>query len=341
MPPWAGWDVIPRSRAAKDEFCSMDYVNDILKHFESGAIDRRRLLQMLALTSSTAAFGAASSAGQSPGANRSFPVTTVNHLSIGLPDYMTERNFYIEFFGMRDAWDDGKKCQLDCGNPSAPNSIYLVQGAPGSKPVVGHFAFGVPDFWSKRMAIKEDLDRRALKGIRADGEPGWSVNGPSGYQVQFVPEKDPGMFPGAAQPCQVAKSETCRAAYAVGLKGLDQFPKPSSKGFKATHFKYFVLHVPDLTKERDFYTRLLGMKVAENKADECSLRFGKNTLVLRPAGGDGKPHCNEFAFAVENYDSAKAKAELERRGMNPKPGTSKGAWSFTDPAGFSVEIAQG
>jgi hypothetical protein len=64
-------------------------------------------------------------------------------------------------------------------------------------------------------------------------------------------------------------------------------------------------------------------------------------LVLRPAGRDGRPYCNEFAFAVENYDSVKAKAELEGRGMNPKPGTSKGAWSFTDPAGFLVEIAQG
>ena len=80
-------------------------------------------------------------------------------------------------------------------------------------------------------------------------------------------------------------------------------------------------------------------KVAENKADESSLRFGKNTLVLRPAGSDGKPYCDEFALAVENYDSAKAKAELERRGMNPKPGSSKGAWSFTDPAGFAVEVA--
>jgi hypothetical protein len=73
----------------------MDYLNDISKDFESGASGHRRFLQILALTGSTAAFGAAASQRQSSDGKRSFLVTTVNHLSIGLPDYMTERNFYI------------------------------------------------------------------------------------------------------------------------------------------------------------------------------------------------------------------------------------------------------
>ena len=118
------------------------------------------------------------------------------------------------------------------------------------------------------------------------------VNGPSGYMVQPVPVKDPSMFPGAAQPCVEAKSAKCKEGYEAGLKNLSSIPKPSGKGFVATYFKYIILHVPDVAKERDFYTSLFGMKVVSDKPDDCSLRFGQNTLVLRPAGSDGKPYSN-------------------------------------------------
>jgi hypothetical protein len=81
------------------------------------------------------------------------------------------------------------------------------------------------------------------------------------------------------------------------------------------------------------------MRVVSDKPDDCSLRFGGNTIVLRPAGSDQKPYCREYAFAVENYDAAKAKAELERRGLNPKPGASKGSWSIAHPDGLTIEVA--
>ena len=165
------------------------------------------------------------------------------------------------------------------------------------------------------------------------------VNGPSGYQVQPVPVKDTAMFPGAAAPCEVAKSEKCNAAYQVGLKNLASMPKPSGRGFTATHFKHIVLHVADVGKERDFYASLFGMRVVADTPREASLRFGQNTLVLRPAGADGKPSINELGYAVAGYDSAKAKAELDRRGLNPQPGSSAGAWAFSDPDGFRLEIA--
>ena len=47
----------------------------------------------------------------------------------------------------------------------------------------------------------------------------------------------------------------------------------------------------------------------------------------------------EMGYAVENYDSARAKAELDRRGLNPRPGSSAGAWAFADPDGFQLEVA--
>lgn len=325
----------------------MDHVTKLLKDRGQGRIDRRRFLETLGLTATAActlgAFPRAAAAlagGTQASGGKPFTATTVNHLAISTPNYARSRDFYIDLFGMRDVWDDGAKCQLDFSSLSEPNSLYIVgQGKPGGTPAIGHYAFGLPAFWAERAALKRELDSGGYQGVRADGEAGFMVNGPSGYQVQPVPVKDPAMFPGAASPCEVATSDTCKAAYERGLKHLASMPTPGGKGFKATHFKHIVLHVADIGKERDFYTSLLGLKVVSDRPGECSLRFGRNTLVLRPTGADGTPYLNEVGYAVDDYDSAKAKAELDRRGLNPQPGSSAGAWAFSDPDGFRLEVA--
>ena len=80
------------------------------------------------------------------------------------------------------------------------------------------------------------------------------------------------------------------------------------------------------------------MKPASQKKDDVALRFGENTLVLRPAGAEGKPYCNEFGFVVENYDEKKVKAELERRGIASKPNPA-GGLMLKDPNGLDIGIA--
>jgi catechol 2,3-dioxygenase-like lactoylglutathione lyase family enzyme len=306
------------------------------------AIDRRRLLCGAGMVAGAAvACGALGRAAIALGANamdKAFVVTTVNHLSYASPNYKVTRDFYVGLFGMRDVWDDGTKCQLDCGPEDAPNSFYLTQAKPGISPAVAHFAFGLPDYWKLVGELKDELLRRGLPGVHPDGEAGWFVNGPSGYVQHIVTVKDPAMFPGAAAPCEVARSAKCRDAYAAGLKELDTVPKPDGKGFKALAFKYIVLHVPDIAREADFYTSVMGMKPVSRKPDEVALRFGENGLVLRPSGAGGKPYCNEFGFIVENYDEAKVKAELTRRGIASQPNPA-GGLMLTDPNGLDIGIA--
>ena len=65
---------------------------------------------------------------------KSFAVTTVNHLSYASENYKVTRDFYVDLFGMRDVWDDGAKCQLDCGPEDVPNSFYLTPAKPGTAP---------------------------------------------------------------------------------------------------------------------------------------------------------------------------------------------------------------
>jgi catechol 2,3-dioxygenase-like lactoylglutathione lyase family enzyme len=322
----------------------MDDVKRLLDG-ELGTISRRQLFEALGL-SATAAFAAAAlprtlfaaGAGQAAAANKAFPVTTVNHLSYASTDYKKVRDFYVDFFGMRAVWDDGTKCQVDCGPAAAPNTLYITSAQAGVKPNVAHFAFGLPNFWERRLDVKNEMIRRGFEGVREDGEGGWFVNGPSGYVNQPVTVLDPSMFPGAAQPCAEAKSAKCKDGYEVGLKNLASIPKASGTGFKALYFKYIVLRVPDVAKERDFYTSLFGMKVVSDKKDDVSLRFGENTLVVRPSEAGAKPSCNEFGLVVENYDQARVKAELERRGLSSKPDAFGGV-AFNDPNGLEIGIA--
>lgn len=322
----------------------MDHVTKLLRNSELGTVDRRQLLQTLGLGATSALVMSAlpksvlALTGESQTvANKAFAVTTVNHLSYQSTDYAKVRDFYVDVLGMRCVWDDGTKCQVDCGPAAAPNSLYVTKAQANAKPGVAHFAFGLPNFWALRSEIKTEMDRRKFAGVREDGEGGWFVDGPSGYVVQPVTVMDPAMFPGAASPCKVAKSDTCKDAFESGHKNLAAVPKASGKGFKALSFKYITLLVPDVAKERDFYASLLGMKVVSDKKDDVSLRFGENTLVLRPSAAGAKPSCTEFGFVVENYDQAKVKAELDRRGIASKA-NPYGGLALNDPNGIEIGI---
>ena len=60
--------------------------------------------------------------------------------------------------------------------------------------------------------------------------------------------------------------------------------------------------------------------------------------MLRPAGVDGKPYCNEFGLVVENYDQGRVKAELDRRGIASIQ-NSVGGLMLKDPNGLEIGIA--
>src|SRR5439155_2929413 len=146
----------------------MDRITTLLKNPQPATMSRRQLLQALG-SGATSAVAAAvvpralfAAAREQAAAAKSFPVTTVNHLSYASTDYKKVRDFYVDFFGLRPVWDDGTKCQLDCGPAAAPNSLYVTSAQLGAKPTVGHFTFGLPNFWELRTAVKAERDRRGL-----------------------------------------------------------------------------------------------------------------------------------------------------------------------------------
>jgi len=310
---------------------------------QSRSVNRRQLIQTLGFGAAALATGMFPERLVAQAKGKSFPVTTMNHLSYACgPDYIKVRDWYVDLFGGRVVWDNGKQCEVSFGDASKPEGLYIRSAAAGEKPSIGHFAFGIPNITMHIAGMKTEMDRWGLKNIRPDGEHGWISDDPAGYMLNtWVPEKDAAMFPGAAGPCKAADSKECRDAFEAGHKSLAQMPKPSGRGFTARFYTNVVLNVPSnmMAKERDFYRDLLGMKVVGENAKRAILRFGGDTLVIAGSLTPGaKPYCNHYGFQIDNFDAAKVEAELKRRGLMPKANTRL-AWTVSDPDGMLVDIA--
>src|ERR1700686_3930383 len=317
------------------------------KAFESGKIDRRQLMQALGLTA-TAAFAASVSpevAAFAGGAQTAMAGGSVlkavafNHINYQVTDYAKVRDFYLNLYGMKVVFDDGKQCSVECGDP--PNAIYI---RPLTRPLdrpagtgasanwsaqmgqgnVDHFAFSIENF--ELESVRAELTRRGLDP-KPDGAYAWSIKDPSGITIQICATK--GVFPGAAAPT---------AKESDGTKNLSSIPGPDGKGFKAYAVSHLVYNVADVDQSRDFYMNLLGMKIVYYKPGDvfgvdgqggpiCFMKFGENYLYLRKSQHpEGKAYIAHFSLAVENFDRAAVKAELERRGYKPQA-DSKYGWA--------------
>jgi catechol 2,3-dioxygenase-like lactoylglutathione lyase family enzyme len=308
---------------------------------ESVDQQRRRLLGALggAGVSAVVLGGCAttSSGGDSRGLVRA---TAVNHISYAVTNYARTRDFYVELLGMKLAWDNGRMCSVEFGDPAKPEGIYIVPVKPGEKAAVSHIGYSIDNFPANKEKIAAEL-KRMNTPFKGDTEWGWTLDDPSGYTIHFIAET--GIFPGAAEPCAVMASEKCKAADAAGLKNLANLPKPSGKGFKATAYSHIVQCVDDIVKTSKWYQQMFSMKEIYYKPDEpnaqAMLRFGIDTLYLRNSKRPGnKPYFDHFAFEIENYEQNRVEAELKRRGYNPLP-DSKLGWTIQDPEGMRIEIA--
>jgi catechol 2,3-dioxygenase-like lactoylglutathione lyase family enzyme len=335
-------------------------ISELRTAFGSRRIGRRELMRALGLTATAALAATVSSeasalaGGDAEAAFENGPVfkaVAFNHINYQVPDYAKVRDFYVNLYGMKVAWDDGKQCSVECGDP--PNAIYI---RPLAKPLdrpagtgssanwdaqmgtgnVDHFAFSIENF--QLDSVGAELTRRGLDP-KPDGAFAWSIKDPSGITLQICATR--GVFPGAASPT---------AKESDGTKNLNAIPGPDGKGFKAYAVSHLVLNVPDVDKSVDFYTGLLGMKIIYYKPGSvfgvdapggpvCFLKFGENALYLRKSQHpENKPYVAHFAMAVENFNQAAVKAELERRGYKPQP-DSKFGWSIQDPVGMRTEVA--
>jgi catechol 2,3-dioxygenase-like lactoylglutathione lyase family enzyme len=124
-----------------------------------------------------------------------FKATAVNHISYNVADYAKSRDFFMDLFGMKLTYDDGKGCALEFGNPKSPDSLYIRNVKPGQKANVDHLAFSVANFNLK--GAEAQLKNHGLEP-KFDGDAAWTVHDPDGYTFQVCAEK--GVYPYAALP---------------------------------------------------------------------------------------------------------------------------------------------
>ena len=107
---------------------------------------------------------------------------------------------------------------------------------------------------------------------------------------------------------------------------------------KLDHISYTVA---DYAKTRDFYSKLLGLKVdGDDGKRQCRLSTGNTVIVARSAGA-GKAHglMDHIGFATEVKDKPALADAIKRLGFTPEPMNPKEAGVHVkDPDGYNVQL---
>jgi len=122
-----------------------------------------------------------------------FRAIAFNHLGYKVGDYATTRDFLVDLFGMRIAFEDGRTCSVAFGDPE--DAIYIARNKdPGNGAIVDHVAFSVAGF---DLADAERRLRDFGLAPEPDGAHAWTVVDPDGFRVQICDKT--GVYPGAAR----------------------------------------------------------------------------------------------------------------------------------------------
>ena len=151
----------------------------LLEDFEQGRMNRRQLIQSLAVAATAAGAAAPARAGEGSGG---FKTVTVNHISYVSSDYKRTRDFYADLMGMKVSHDDGRQCYLSFGD-SFLIARNAREGSSVKPPLVNHIAYTI-DNWDKN-AVEAELKKRGLSP-RPDTDDSFHVKDPDGYDLQIA-----------------------------------------------------------------------------------------------------------------------------------------------------------
>jgi catechol 2,3-dioxygenase-like lactoylglutathione lyase family enzyme len=188
----------------------------LLRDFEDGFMNRRQLIQSLAIAASASAALAQTPATPQEAATPAtahgpaFKTVELDHISYQVKDYRVTRDFYADLMGMEVANDNGKnQCELKFGNSillarnrrppadaaATPPPAAAGGGGRGNRPaptsLVDHISYRIYS-WDTDQ-IREELVRRKLTTDtqRPDtgGGPNYSsfhVSDPDGFNLQIA-----------------------------------------------------------------------------------------------------------------------------------------------------------
>lgn len=139
---------------------------------------------------------------------------------------------------------------------------------------------------------------------------------------------------GLAVAAGAAAGTTSVPAYAAGEPVL-----------KATGILHVSYQVASYAKTRDFYSGILGMKVANDTGERCDLSIGHYVMIARngtltsASTKAGKtPLIDHICYSIDNWNKERIFAELKRRGLNPQPEGDKDL-QIKDPDGYHIQLS--
>jgi catechol 2,3-dioxygenase-like lactoylglutathione lyase family enzyme len=118
---------------------------------------------------------------------------------------------------------------------------------------------------------------------------------------------------------------------------------PTRQPFRCTGINHLSFQVSDYRRTRDFYSDLLGMRVAGDDAStkQCQLFAGGSFIFARTARpGRVPPMVDHFAISIANWDKARVEAELKRRRLPYTPDVQlpNDSVHLRDPDGYDLQI---
>ena len=134
---------------------------------------------------------------------------------------------------------------------------------------------------------------------------------------------------------------------------------PAEKApWKTVHLDHISYAVSDYKRSAAFYSSLMGWDVVDdNGANQATLRIGSiGDIIIRNARrpAEMSPNVNNGAgpfltgvinhisYGIEPWDTEGVRAELERRGLKPRPdmqGATYKSWHVLDPDGWDLQIS--
>jgi catechol 2,3-dioxygenase-like lactoylglutathione lyase family enzyme len=147
------------------------------------------------------------------------------------------------------------------------------------------------------------------------------------------------------------------AALAAAQKPAQQSTIPPSRSqapWKTVWLDHISYVVSDYRRSTAFYRDLMGWEVIHDDGQkQCTMKVGNaGGIIIRNRAGypgvDGDTNrssitglIDHVSWGVEPWDTAKVKAELEKRGLNPQPDMNGKFQSFhlRDPDGWDLQIS--
>jgi len=126
------------------------------------------------------------------------------------------------------------------------------------------------------------------------------------------------------------------AAFTAVAAGTQTVARAQEKKpvFQAVNLNHIALRVTDVQRSRDFYQKMLGLKVDREGDNNCFMTFGNHFLALFK--GD-EPRMDHYCYSIESYSVNKAEELLKKEGLNPRVQSSR--IYFNDPDGLEVQLA--